>query len=99
TLVGGAGCTSAPHPINPKNGGPQRKAEVKDLALGDELEVPYILWGGDVATFLANGGKTTTAGSAFDKQGLKLRLAYENDFAAQVAKYKDGKSPFLRGTM
>jgi ABC-type nitrate/sulfonate/bicarbonate transport system substrate-binding protein len=98
TLLGAAGCTAPSHPVNPKNGG-QRKADVKDLALGDELEVPYILWGGDVATFLANGGETTAEGSAFRKQGLKLRLARGDDFAAQVAKYKDGKTPFLRGTM
>jgi ABC-type nitrate/sulfonate/bicarbonate transport system substrate-binding protein len=75
------------------------KDDVKDLDVGDVLEVPYILWGGDVATFLANGGETTREASLFAKHGLQLKLVRRDDFAQQVKDYKEGKSPFLRGTM
>src|SRR5438067_10445387 len=67
-----------------------RKDDVKDLALGDVLDVPYILWGGDVATFVANGGATTAPGSRFDKMGLKLKLFREDDFDKQIKAYKEG---------
>jgi hypothetical protein len=66
------------------------------------LEVPFIFWGGDVATFYANGGLETTPDSLFGKQGLKIKLVPGDDFGAQVKNYlanKDNKSPFLRGTM
>jgi ABC-type nitrate/sulfonate/bicarbonate transport system substrate-binding protein/outer membrane protein OmpA-like peptidoglycan-associated protein len=62
------------------------------------LQVPYITWGGDMATFYANGGLTTKAGSLFQKQGLNLRLVAGDDFVQQVRDYRAGKSPFLRGT-
>jgi ABC-type nitrate/sulfonate/bicarbonate transport system substrate-binding protein/outer membrane protein OmpA-like peptidoglycan-associated protein len=62
------------------------------------LQVPYITWGGDMATFYANGGLTTKAGSLFQKQGLNLRLTPGDDFVQQVRDYRAGKSPFLRGT-
>src|SRR5262249_1868720 len=101
-LAGGAACWNSTHPgpggVKVPNG-PRKKDDVKNLALADELEVPYLRWGGDVATFLANGGETTHDGTAFRKQGLKLRLVDGNNFPAQVAKYKEGKTPFLRGTM
>src|SRR5205823_13478603 len=71
------------------------KDDVKDLAVGEVLQLPYILWGGDVATFLANGGESTKEGSLFAKQGLKLTLVRGDDFAQQVKDYKEGKSPFL----
>src|SRR5262245_15366033 len=66
------------------------------------LEVPFIFWGGDVATFHANGGLETTPDSLFGKQGLKIKLVPGDDFAAQVKKYqenKDNSTPFLRGTL
>ena len=62
------------------------------------LQLPYITWGGDMATFYANGGLTTKAGSLFQKQGLNLRLVAGDDFVQQVRDYRAGKSPFLRGT-
>ena len=101
-LVAAYGCgTSQPTP--PTEPGPKlttaRKADVKDLSLGNEIPVPYIFWGGDVATFIANGGETTQPGSIFDKHGLKLKLVPGDDFPKQVKAYKDGESPFLRGTM
>src|SRR6185436_17501869 len=48
------------------------------------LQTPYITWGGDMATFYANGGLTTKAGSLFQKQGLNLKLTAGDDFVQQV---------------
>src|SRR6185503_12741385 len=62
------------------------------------LQVPYITWGGDMATFYANGGLTTKSGSIFQKQGLNLKLNPGDDFLQQVRDYRAGKTPFLRGT-
>lgn len=62
------------------------------------LTVPYITWGGDMATFYANGGTSTRKGSIFDKQGLNLKLTPGDDFVQQVRDYLAGKTPFLRGT-
>ena len=63
------------------------------------IEVPYILWGGDVATFLANGDLKTQPGSIFKESGLDVQLVNGDDFVGQVKNYMQGKSPFLRGTM
>ena len=65
---------------------------------GGTPQVPFITWGGDVATFHANGGLKTAGGSGFDKLGLDLELTPGDDFVAQVRDYVSGKSPFLRGT-
>ena len=62
------------------------------------LRVPFITWGGDMATFHANGGLKTKAGTIFHKQGLNLNLAAGDDFIQQVRDYMSGKTPFLRGT-
>jgi len=62
------------------------------------MQVPFITWGGDLATFHANGGLTTKKGTIFQKQGLNLKLVPGDDFRAQVRDYISGKSPFLRGT-
>lgn len=71
---------------------------VGSVRSGGTLEVPYITWGGDVATFHANGGLKTSKGSILGKQGLDLRLVAGDDFVAQVRRYLEGKTPFLRGT-
>lgn len=60
--------------------------------------VPYITWGGDVSTFVANGGLTTTPQSIYGKSGLNLKLVPGDDFQKQVRDYVSGKSPYLRGT-
>ncbi|MCA9187809.1 MAG: hypothetical protein R3E01_21435 [Pirellulaceae bacterium] len=73
-----------------------RKQAVRD---GQVLEVPYITWGGDVATFHANGGLTTQKNSNFGTAGLNLKLTPGDDFIQQVKNYVEGKTPFLRGTM
>lgn len=63
------------------------------------VEIPYITWGGDVATFLANGGLETAGGSIYSDMGLKAKLNSGDDFIQQVKNYVSGESPFLRGTM
>jgi len=62
------------------------------------LSVPYITWGGDAATFYANGGLETTGDSIYGRSGLKLKLTAGDDFVQQVRDYVGGKTPFLRGT-
>jgi outer membrane protein OmpA-like peptidoglycan-associated protein len=76
---------------------PQPAAFAQEKA--EAVSVPYIFWGGDVATFQANGGLETRAGSLFAKSGLNLKLTDGNDFDKQVADYLANKSPFLRGTV
>lgn len=62
------------------------------------IEIPYITWGGDVATFHANGGLTTKSGTIYDQLGLQMKLTAGDDFVTQVKNYVSGKTPFLRGT-
>lgn len=62
------------------------------------LQVPFITWGGDVATFHANGGIDTKPGTIFANQGLNLHLNPGDDFVQQVRDYLSGKTPLLRGT-
>ena len=71
---------------------------VGEVSSGGPLQLPYITWGGDAATFYANGGLTTASGSIFQQQGLNLKLTAGDDFVQQVRDYRSGKSPFLRGT-
>ncbi len=61
------------------------------------IEVPFITWGGDVATFHANAGLATGAGSIYQKLGLNVKLVKGDDFPGQVRRYLAGDSPFLRG--
>ncbi len=75
--------------------GPVNVQPVKQAAT---LEVPFITWGGDVATFHANGGLSTKSGSIYDKLGLSLKLTAGDDFVGQVKNYMSGQTPFLRGT-
>jgi ABC-type nitrate/sulfonate/bicarbonate transport system substrate-binding protein/outer membrane protein OmpA-like peptidoglycan-associated protein len=72
---------------------------VGTVSAGGAWTVPYITWGGDMATFYGNGGLTTKPGSLFARQGLNLRLTAGDDFVQQVRDYRSGKSPFLRGTL
>ena len=62
------------------------------------LQTPFITWGGDMATFYANGGLATKPGTIFQTQGLNLKLVPGDDFIQQVRDYMGGKSPLLRGT-
>ncbi len=63
------------------------------------FELPYITWGGEGATFYANGGLKTKPGTIFAKQGLNVTLTKGDNFYLQVKNYMSGKTPFLRGTM
>ena len=72
---------------------------VKPVEAGKTLSVPYLTWGGDVATFLANGDLKTQSGSEYQKLGLDLHLVPGDDFVGQVKNYLSGKTPFLRGTV
>ena len=75
--------------------GPISVAPVQQMS---PLQVPFIVWGGDMATFYANGGLSTKPGTIFAQQGLSLSLTPGDDFHQQVRDYLSGKSPFLRGT-
>jgi ABC-type nitrate/sulfonate/bicarbonate transport system substrate-binding protein/outer membrane protein OmpA-like peptidoglycan-associated protein len=79
----------------------QQLGETKVGAVDDSgaIQVPYITWGGDVPTFVANGGTTTTKDSLYGKAGLNLKLVNGDDFHQQVKDYLSGKSPYLRGTL
>lgn len=65
---------------------------------GGTLQLPYITWGGDTATFWANGGLQTKGGSIFANQGLSFSMKAGDDFVQQVRDYMSGRTPFLRGT-
>lgn len=71
---------------------------VQPVAASKEIQVPYITWGADAATFHANGNLKTQPGSIFQKEGLSLNLTAGDDFVGQVKDYVSGKTPFLRGT-
>jgi hypothetical protein len=74
-------------------------ADVKVKA-GDVIDLPFLTWGGDVATFMGNGGKDKTKkDTPFDKLGLKFNMVNGDDFVGQVKNYLEGKTPFLRGTV
>ncbi|MGE0607651.1 MAG: ABC transporter substrate-binding protein [Pirellulales bacterium] len=80
--------------------GPVKVAPVANTkASGKPYEIPYIIWGGDVATFRANGGLATQASSIYGKLGLKVKLVPGDNFVEQVRRYMSGQSPFLRGEM
>jgi hypothetical protein len=79
------------------------KQVVGEVAVGNvtvttPLSVPFITWGGDAATFYANGGLDTKPDTIFGKLGFNLKLTPGDDFVQQVRDYMAGKSPFLRGT-
>jgi ABC-type nitrate/sulfonate/bicarbonate transport system substrate-binding protein len=100
-VMGLAGWQLATRPVAAEEPFAKLVGDVKigEVKKAEVLEVPFILWGGDVATFHANGGLETKAGTIFNKQGLKLKLTPGDDFPKQVKSYLEGKSPFLRGTM
>lgn len=72
--------------------------QIAPVGQTNPMIVPFITWGGDMATFYANGGLETKAGTIFQQQGLNLKLVPGDDFVQQVRDYLSGKSPFLRGT-
>jgi len=76
--------------------GPVRVGEVSK---NSTPQVPFIFWGGDVATFYANGGLQTANGSIYSNLNVRVNLTPGDNFVAQVKDYMTGKSPFLRCTM
>lgn len=75
------------------------EVKVQPVTSSGPIQVPYITWGGDVATFLANGDLQTQPNSIYQKLGLSLKLTAGDDFPSQVKDYLAGKTPFLRGTV
>src|SRR5712664_2872053 len=74
---GGSIAVNQPVDDQPSKPGGDPAKRIKPDAV---VEVPFIFWGGDVATFYANGGLETTPDSLFGKQGLKLKLVPGDDF-------------------
>ena len=83
----------------PTKSGPTPGPMAKKVGADEVIDVPFIFWGGDVATFHANGGLDTTADSLLGKHGVKCKLTPGDDFEKQVDNYKEGRTPLLRGTM
>ena len=75
------------------------KVDVQSVTETGPRQVPFILWGGDVATFLANGGLTTKPDSIYGQAGLNLKLVPGDDTVVQAKDYLSGKSPYFRGTV
>jgi hypothetical protein len=93
------GPTPSPQPPEPKpSPQPTPTPGPAPAPITQLMEVPFITWGGDMATFYANGGETTEPGSIFDKLGLKIKLTPGDDFLGQVDRYQRGEIDFLRGT-
>lgn len=73
--------------------------QVKPVEAAAETPTPYLTWGGDVATFLANGsGGSTDPKSIYGQAGLKLKMVNGDNFVQQVKDYMGGKTPLIRGT-
>jgi len=64
---------------------------------GTAVKVGMLLWGGDMATFWGNGGLETREGTIFAQYGLQLSIVDGNNFATQLASYRAGETPILRG--
>jgi hypothetical protein len=69
-----------------------------EVKKGGALELPCLPGGADLATILANGGRTTRPDSIYGRMGLRLELVDGSDFRAQVRHYVSGRSAFVRGT-
>ena len=69
------------------------KSQSKPVTSGQDLVVPLITWGGDVATIYAEHK------GLFTSHGIKVQLKVNNDFPSQVEECLSGKTPLLRGTM
>lgn len=76
------------------------RAKVGDVKKAEEILLPVITWGGDMATIAANGASLSTTGeSIFGQSGLKFKLVRMDDFKRQVELFMQGESPYLRGTL
>ena len=96
SIILGFACSSSFAEQNFADGvGSVRIGEAK---LTTPIRVPCITWGGDIATFYANGGLRTKSGSIFARQGLNIELYVQDDPYQQAKDYMEGKTPFFRGT-
>ncbi len=76
------------------------RAQVGEVKKSDEISLPVITWGGDIATIAANGASLSTTGeSVFGRNGLKFKLVRMDDFKRQVELFMQGQTPYLRGTL
>jgi hypothetical protein len=76
------------------------RTPVGEVKPGNEVLLPIITWGGDIATIFANGNSLdTTKESILGKKNLKFKLVRQDDFKKQVEMYLKGETPYLRGTM
>ena len=62
------------------------------VAKTEYVEVPFIVWGGDMYTFHANGGLQTTPDSIYGQMGLKIKLVPGDDSFEQARRYLSGKT-------
>ncbi len=70
-----------------------------DVQSNQCVQVPRITWGGELATFYANGtDHRTTSGSYFNELGICVNLVPGDDVVKQAIDFKSGKSPFMRVT-
>ncbi len=70
----------------------------KGKMAGEPIQVPYITWGGDYPTFWCAGGDQTREDTICAQYGVNVKLVNGDSTDQQLADYKAGKSPFLRGT-
>lgn len=75
------------------------KVDVQPVAAAGPTQIGFIFWGGDVPTFMANGGLVTKPDSIYGKMGLNIKLVPGDDYVAQVKDYLTGKTPYLRCTL
>ncbi len=93
-----AGMNAAPSGAGERFSDLVGRVRVGNVAQTTPMQLPFITWGGDFATFHANGGLKTKPGTIFHKQGLNFQMVPGDDFVQQVRNYMAGKTPFLRGT-
>jgi outer membrane protein OmpA-like peptidoglycan-associated protein/ABC-type nitrate/sulfonate/bicarbonate transport system substrate-binding protein len=99
-VVAAAASHSGPQYVNSPPLAEVIQVQVGEFKKADEIEVPVITWGGDIATIVGNGNSLVTAkGSLFDRSNLKMKLVRQDDFKKQVESYIKGESPYLRGTL
>ncbi|MBI4143006.1 ABC transporter substrate-binding protein [Candidatus Uhrbacteria bacterium] len=79
--------------------GPVTVGPVQCDAVSKPCDLKFILWGGEAATFHANGLATvTTPNSIFGQLGLRFTLVPGDDPVQQARDYLSGKTPIWRGT-
>lgn len=65
---------------------------------GEPTQVGTLVWGGDMPAFYGNGGAQTREGTIYASYGLNIKFVPGDIFEEQLADYRAGKTPVLRGT-